>query len=242
MTPTHALQAHGANRLLLGVAVVGKAVGGVADVTADDAVGGDREEPVGDASDPGDPVDGEPIEDKASNVGTSHAGPRQGGGGGVAGDAGRDDTDTGGEDVEDGAIVGEGSNGPGAVNGSDGNGAGGRSGRGVGSIDTAIAGGDDGHDTTTRGVVDGGVEGRRVATTERHVDHGAVGAAPGDDIVGSPVEAVHDDGSGGRAALEDLDSEQVGALGDTVGGATDGASNMGAVALMMVVSFSSSLP
>lgn len=67
--------------------------------------------------------------------------------------------------------------------------------------------------------------------TKRHADGSGVGAALGDDVVHGPVEAVQDDGRGAGRALEDLDGDDGGLLGDTVGRSANGASNVSAVAV-----------
>lgn len=163
-------------------------------------------------------------------MGSGHGGAGDGVDGGVAGVPGRLDVAAGAEDVKDGAVVGEVGDGPGAVDGADGHSAGSRSWRGVGGIDGVVTGSDDGQDTRGGGRVDGTVEGVRVLATQRHVDDRLAGSALGDDVVDSPVEAGKDDGGGGLSALEDLDGEDVGLLGNTVCLSSDCTGDVGSVA------------
>lgn len=163
-------------------------------------------------------------------MGGGHGGAGDGVDGGVAGVPSRLDVAAGAEDVENGTEVGEVRDGPGAVDGADGHGAGSRGGGGVGGIDGVVTGSDDGQDTRGGGRVDGAVEGVRVLAAERHVDDRLAGSALGDDVVDSPVEARENDGGGGLAALEDLDSEKVGLLGNTVCLSSDCTCDMGSVA------------
>lgn len=213
----------------LGASVEEDVVGAAGAGAGDAAGGGEGSDAGGDVS--GGSAESLKVQDKASNVRGGHGGSRDGVGGSVGADPGGEDRGAGGEDVEDGAVVGEGRAGPVGGDGADGDGRGSRGGRGVGGIDVAVAGGDDRDDVAGEGRVDGVVEGRREATTEGQVDDSVVLAAGADDVVHSPVIAVDDDGGGGGRALEDLDGDDGGALGNTVGRASNGASNVSAVAV-----------
>ena len=173
-------------------------------------------------------------------------------GGGVAGaDPGGQDAGAGGKDVDDGAVVGEGGAGVGAGGGADGAGKGLVGGGGVGGVGVVVTGGDGEEDA---GVDDGAsrrVDGGRGATTERHVGDSAVGAAAGLGVGDDSVHAGDDSravgevsvscvekGSGGQnsrgagsVGAEDLDGVELGELSNTVLGATDGAGDVGAVAI-----------
>lgn len=167
--------------------------------------GGMAGEPAGDGRNTRDPFDGYGVEGEADDVGSGHGGARDGVGGRVAGVPGREHTGARGEDVELRAPVGEGRDGPGTVDGADGDGAGGRGGRVGADVSTGVTSSNDRQNTRARGRGNGRVEGSRVGATEGHVDGRLGGSALGDDVVGGPVEALEDDGRGRRAALEDLD-------------------------------------
>lgn len=94
-----------------------------------------------------------------------HGGTRDGVGGAVGADPGREDAGARGEQVNDGTVVGKGRNAPVLVNSTDGEGVGSRGGRGVGSVHGVVTGGHDGQDTGGVSSVDGVVEGRGEATT-----------------------------------------------------------------------------
>lgn len=215
--------------LLLAVAVVTNQVGGVAEVAGDLARGGSGGEPVGNTSDTRDTLDRDTVESKTSNVGSSHGGTADAVGGGVAGVPGRENVRAGAEDVEDGAPVGVGGNGPVAVNSTDSDSARSRSRRNVGSVLSLVTGSNGGENTGAGSRLNSVVESSRVTTTKRHADDGDSGSALGDDIVGSPVEASENDGSAGRAALEDLDSLDGSLLSDTVGLSSNGTSDVSSV-------------
>jgi hypothetical protein len=217
-------------RLLGAVAVVTDQVGGAAEVATDLARSSSAGEPVGDTRDAGDTVDRDSVEDKASNVGSSHGGTADAVGGAVAGVPGRENGRTGSKDVKDCTVVGVRGNRPAAVDSTDGDSAGSRGRRGVGGVGTIVSSSNGRDDTRSGSRVDSVVERSRVATTERQVHDRAGSSALGDDVVGGPVETSQNDRGARRAALEDLDSLDGGFLGDTVGLAGNGARDVSTVA------------
>lgn len=98
-------------------------------------------------------------------MGGSHGGAAQRGGGAVGADVGGADVLAGREDVDGGAVVGEGGLAPRRVDGADGDGLGGGSGGAVGGQGVLVARGDDAEDTGAVGGADGAVEGGRVTAT-----------------------------------------------------------------------------
>ncbi len=85
-------------------------------------------------------------------------------------------------------------------------------------------------DTGVDGLLHGRVQGLVHATAERHVgDRGALV------VLGDPVDARDDLlGGAGPLAVEDLDGDDLGLLGDTVLGTADGARDMRAVAVVVL--------
>jgi hypothetical protein len=215
--------------LLGGVSVVTDQVRGAAEVARDLARSGSGLEPVGNARDTRDTVDGDAVQDKARNVGSGHGSTADAVGGAVAGVPSRENTSTGGKDVENSAVVGVRGDGPGAVDGTDGDGTGSRSRGGVGGISAVVASSNGRDDTGAGSRLDGVVERSRVATTKGHADNRLGGSALGDDIVGSPVETTKDNRSARRAALENLNSLDGSLLGNTVGLSGNSASNVSTV-------------
>lgn len=142
-----------------------------------------------------------------------------------ASDVGADDAAPGGEDVDDGAVVGVGGQGVGVGGGADG--AGGRLGGGrvVGGVGGAVAGGDGEEDA---GLDEGGggrVDGGGLGAAERHVGHGRARALGG---VGRHVVDARDDArvGAGPAGVEHLDRVQRDQLGHPVGAPADGAGDV----------------
>lgn len=167
-------------------------------------------------------------------MGGSHGGTAEACSSGVSANVGRQDGDTGSEDVDAGTVVGERGGAEGAVGGGDGEAAGRAGGRHTGHGErvaglVAVAGGNNGEHALGVGRLDGVVEGGGEPAAEGHVDDGAGGAGLGGDVADGPVETGKDGGGGALPAREDLDRDQVGALGNTVGAATDGTSDVGAV-------------
>ena len=168
-------------------------------------------------------------------MGRSHGGTAEASSSAVATNVGRQDGDTGGEDVNTGTVVGERGGAEAGVGSGDGEGVGRvggglrRDGKGV-AVLVSIASGNDGEDALGVGGLDGVGPGGGGGAAEGHVDDGAGLAGLGGDVANSPVETGKDGGGGTLSALEDLNRDQVGTLGNTVSGATNGTSNVGAVA------------
>lgn len=144
---------------------------------------------------------------------------------------GRLDIASRGKEIEHRTVVGKVRDAPVRVNGSNSNGGGSRGRRKVAGVCGRVAGSNGGDDTSSGGGIDGSVERGRVATAEGQVDNGSTLAAVTDDILDSPVETIENDGSGGRAALENLDAEEGGLLGHTIGSAADGAGDVSTVSI-----------
>ena len=175
------------------------------------------------------------IHSKTSDMGRGHGRAGQARGSRVSSNVARQDGHTGREDVDAGAVVGERGGAEARVGGCDGEGVGcvggGLLGDGEGvAVLVTVAGGDDREHALCVGRLDRvGPCGGGLAA-EGHVDDRARGAALGGDVVDGPVETSKDGRGSTLRALEHLDGDQVGLLGNTVGRATDGTGNVGAVA------------
>lgn len=168
-------------------------------------------------------------------MGSSHGSTAEAGSGRGAANVRGQDANTGRDDVDTSAVVGERGDLEGAVRGTDGDGVGGAAGRhaghGLGAAEgVAVAGGGDGDDALGVGGLDGVGPGGGCGAAEGEVNCRLGGAALGGDVVDGPVVAGEDGGGGAGGALEDLDGDEVGLLCDAVGGAADGACDVGAVA------------
>lgn len=216
--------------------VVGEEVGGTR-ADAGDAVGQTKSLDAGsDGRGARETLNTHEVGSETSNVGAGHGGTRDGVGGSVGADPGREDGRAGGEDVNGGSVVGERGAGVGGGGGTDGDGRGLRS-RGVvgGGGVIVTSSNNEGH-ASVDGSGDSGVDGRGLATTERHAGDGlgALALVPGS--VGGPLDTRDDTGVGARAiGTEDLDGDDIGLLGDTVGAAGDGASAVSSVAVAISV-------
>lgn len=120
----------------------------------------------------------------------------------------------------------------------------------IGDVLGLIAGSDDADDARSVCRLDGAIESRGDATaynllvsevisspydahmrrTQRQADGGHAGAALGGDVVDSPRVSVEHVSGCSLVPLEHLDSDDGRRLGNSVGRAADGASNVGAVA------------
>lgn len=155
---------------------------------------------------------------------------------GLAAGPGGGDVRAGREDVDDAAEVGVG--GQGVVDGSGANSAGGRLGGGgvAGGVGAVIAGGDGEEEAGLDDLGGGGVHGIGLATTQRHVDDNTLGARLAGAVLGDELHTGNDTGVLARAvSVEDLDTEDLGLLGDTIGLGADGAGDVGAVAVAVGV-------
>lgn len=140
------------------------------------------------------------------------------------------------EDINDGTVVGERSTsirGGRSTNSADG-GLGSRA--NVGSVLVLVSSGDGKEDVVVNETASSAVERGRVATAKGHVGESTVGAATRASVADDVVETSNDARDGARAAVtEDLDAEESGALGDTVGVGADGAGDVSAVAVAVGV-------
>jgi len=210
-----------------------EAVGGTVEVAGDLVGGGGADELVKDSLGSGQGVEGEVQSSNTSNVRRGHRGTGDGVGGSVGTDPGRGDTDTGGEDLNTASPRGEVSGGIVLVRGSDGEGVGGTGGRSIASIHgLVVTSSDDQWDTLVEEALSSGINGGRLATTQGHVDDRLAGNSVG----GNPVHTRDDTGGGARSGgAQDLDTDQLDLLGNTVLGTTDGTGNVGAVSVLVNV-------
>lgn len=120
---------------------------------------------------------------------------------GATGPPGGEDVNTGGVTVDGSAVVGETGEGVVAVSGTDGEDGGLGSGGDVGGLLGLVTGSDGEEDTGGDDTGGGGVDGSRLAATERHVGNSTVGAAAGLDIAGYEVDTGNDTGVGSLYAI-----------------------------------------
>jgi hypothetical protein len=152
---------------------------------------------------------------------------------GLSANPGGQNADTGSEDVDDGAEVGEGSDLVVAVGGTNSEDSGLRSGRDVGSVLGLVTGGNSEEETGSDGAGSRAVDAGGLGATKRHAADGtSLASSTGLLVVGSKVDASDDTRVGTRArGVEDLDGEEAGLLGDTVGLGANGTGAVGAVAV-----------
>jgi hypothetical protein len=221
-------------RLTAGVAVESKVVLGAALKTGDLVLGGELSEAGAEGSRGLLALKGQNVGSKTSNVGSSHGGTRDGVG--TAVEPGGQDSNTRGVDVNNASVVGERGDTVRAVGGTDGVSGGFGSGRVVASIASIVTSGNSHEDTSGDGVGNSSVDSGGLGTSERHGANSTVGAAAGFSVVGDVVDAGNDTRVGSRTAgIEDLDSVELGALGDTVGLGADGTGAVSAVAVAIGV-------
>jgi hypothetical protein len=176
--------------LTAGVAVESKVVLGAALDAGDLVLSGKSLQTGGESSRALLALKSENVGSQTGNVGSSHRGTRNGVG--TAVEPGGQDGDTGGEDVDDGAVVGERSQSVRAVSGTDGEDSGLGSGRRTGSIGTIVTGGIGEENTGRDGIGGGGVDSGGFATSKRHGANSAIGAAAGLCVVGDVVDTSND--------------------------------------------------
>ena len=163
-------------------------------------------------------------------MGSSHGGTRDGSG--AAADPGGENVGTGGKDVQNAAVVGEAGASVVAVSGTNSADGGLRSRGVVASVSVVVASSDGDHDTRLLEVGSGAVHGRGVATTNGHGGNDTVGAVAVAVVVGDKVHTRDDGGVLARAlVVEDLDTKDLGLLGDTVGPGANGTGAVSAVAV-----------
>lgn len=167
------------------------------------------------------------------NVGGGHGGSGDGVAGSLGSNPGRGDLDTGSKDLDALAEGREGGNVIVDIRGTDGQSLGGTGGRTRAGVDVlVVTGGDNDGDVGTEKATDGIVQGAGGTTTKRHVDDGLLALVDADD----PVKSSNDSRSGTRAlTVEDLDTDEVDLLGNTVGVSSDGTSDVGTVTVLVGV-------
>lgn len=165
-----------------------------------------------------------------------HGGTGDGVGGRVGSDPGREDTDTWSKDIDRGAEVGEGGAGIVDIGGTDGDGVWCGGWGDIGGVLVLVTGGDDDSDTGGDDGLDGVVGGGRVASSEGHGEDGLLGETEGLGVGGNPLDARDDTRVGaGSISTEDLDGNESGLLGDTVGRASDGTGTVSSVSVLIGV-------
>jgi hypothetical protein len=155
---------------------------------------------------------------------------------GTATGPGGEDGVAGSKNIDKSTVVGERGTGVSRGGSTDSASVGGGRRRVVGSVGVAVTGSNGEEDTSSDGVGGRAVDGGGVGGTERHVAEDTVGAALAGGVLGDKVDTSDDAGEGARAGgVQDLDGEEPGVLGDTVGGAANGTSNVSAVAVAVGV-------
>lgn len=168
----------------------------------------------------------EVVGEETSNVGRGHGGTRDGVDGVLGSDPGRLNVQTGSEDVSALSVVGEVGTAVIKSRGTDGDGLRSSSGGVVAGISVVVASGDSKVNTSADGSVDGSIESLGLTTTKRHVGDGALEALALavlglllllEMAGGSELDTLDNVGHGsGAVRSEDLDSIDVGLLGNTV--------------------------
>ena len=170
-----------------------------------------------------------------------HGGTGDGVGSVLAADPGGKDVQTGGEDVSALAVVGEVGTLISKSGGTDGNGLLCSGGGVVASIGIVVTGSDGEVNTSINGGIDSEIQCTGAATAKRHVGNATLEflvARLGllDVSLDSPLNALDDIGHGARAVgAENLDSVDVGLLGNTVLLAGNGTRAVGSVAVSILI-------
>lgn len=176
------------------------------------------------------------ISGKTSDVWASHRGTRNSLGSRGGSNPCREDRNTWSKDIKNSTEVGEGGAGIVDVGGTDGDGIWSRSWGDVGGVLVLVSGSDDDGDASGDGGLDGGVEGGGEASSERHGEDGLGGETEGLGVGADPLDTGDHTGVGSRSSgIEDLDGDESGLLGDSVGRASDGAGAVGAVSVLIGV-------
>lgn len=229
----HAVDLIPSNNPHLCSTVVGKTVGSARRNTADGVGGRKSLDAVAQRNRRARTLESQKVGTKTSNVGASHGGTGEGPGTGAS-VGGGNDSRARGKDINDGTVVGEGGAGIGRVDGADS--ACVRGGRRVCvcGVDVGVAGGDSDKDTVAGGGGDGVADGlpRGLGAAKGQVGGGAGGAAAGGAVAGEPGQAGDDvRGIAASGLVADLDGDELGLLGNTVGVGADGTSDVGTVTL-----------
>ena len=178
-------------------------------------------------------------------MGRGHGSTRDGVDGSLASDPGRLNAETGAEDIDTLAPVGEIGTAVVKSGGTDGEGLSSSSRRIVAGISVVIASSNGKVETSLDSSVDGLVKRRGLPTAERHIRSGTLEALALAllrelDLLQvsfrGPLDALHDIGHGtGAVGSENLDSIDIGLLGDTILLATNGTRAVSAVAIAIDV-------
>lgn len=219
---------------LAAAAVVGEAVGRARTRRGDKAGLGKGNNAALDGSGGGQVLESNEVGSESSNVGRGHGSTRDGVGGAVAANPGGLDVGARGEDIDNGAVVGERGPGISVGGGADSDGGRSRGRRVVGSVGVVVTGSDGEGETSSDSGSNSVVDGSRVATTEGHVGNSLLGDALALSIGSSPLNTRDNTGVGSRAGLvEDLDTNDVGLLSNTVDGTSSGTGTVGAVTVQL---------
>lgn len=167
------------------------------------------------------------------NVGSGHGSSGDGVAGSLGSNPGRGDLDTRSKDLNALAEGREGGNVVVDIRGTDGQSLRGTGGRTRASVDVlVVTGGDNDRDVGTEKAANGIVQGAGGTTTKRHVDDGLLALVDADD----PVKSSDDSRGGTRTlTVEDLDTDEVDLLGNTVGVSSDGTGDVGTVTVLVGV-------
>lgn len=167
------------------------------------------------------------------NVGSGHRGSGDSVAGSLGSNPGRGDLDTGAKDLDALAEGREGGNVVVDIRSTDGQGLGGTGGGTRAGVDIlVVTGGDNDGDVGAEKAADGIVQGAGGTTTKRHVDDGLLALVDADD----PVKSSDDSRGGTRAlTVENLDTDEVDLLGNTVGVSSDGTGDVGTVTVLISV-------
>jgi len=190
-------------------------------------------------------LEGDHVGEKTSNMRRSHGGAGNSVDGILAANPGGLDVQTGAEDVDALADIGEVGTFIGESRGTDSDGVGGSGARVVASVGVVVASGDGKVDTGIDSGVDSHVEGWGLTPTQAHVGSRALEALllsglgsfhGGTMSLDGKLNTLYDVGHGARAiGAEDLDGVDVGLLGNTILLASDGARAVGSVAIAVLI-------
>ena len=182
-------------------------------------------------------LQGDVVGQKTSNVGGSHGGSRNGVDSVVAADPGGQNVQTRSKDVSALSVVGEVGTLISQGGGTDSDGVGSSGRRVVASIGVIVTSSDGKVNTSLDSSVNSEIQSTGATATERHVGNAALPALLAllgllDVSLSSPLNTLDDVGHGARAVgAQDLDSVDIGLLGNTVLGASDGARAVSAVSV-----------
>jgi len=167
-------------------------------------------------------------------MGRGHGGTGNSVGGEVGSNPGGGDAAARGKDVEDGAEVTVRSTGICDVDSTHGDGGGGRSRGEVCGVLVGVTRCHNEWNAITDPIINCGIEGSRVATSQTHVGNTAPNSALGPGVVDNPLDTSNDTRDGTRAiGTEDLDTSKQGELSNTNSSATNCASDVCSVPITL---------